>query len=127
MDRFDVGYKIKQLRQKNQLGQKALADKLSVTVSTISNWETGRRMPSIEDLTLIAEVFDLSLSYFDVKKAHSDVSTSEQTDTYLTQNIEYKSYTLFWSHYEFVAIIVSGIFVFNWIFDTSELNDLLLC
>jgi transcriptional regulator with XRE-family HTH domain len=109
MDRFDIGLKIKQLRQSHQLGQKALADKLSVTVSTISNWETGRRMPSIEDLNAVAQVFGLSLSYFDVKRSPGEKTHTDLGETKLTQNVEYRTYSLYWDHYEFAAIIFSGI------------------
>jgi DNA-binding XRE family transcriptional regulator len=56
--------------------QKDLAEKLVTAGSTISNWETGRRLPSIVDLTRIADVFGVSISAFGLQ-----TSLNEDLDT----------------------------------------------
>lgn len=51
----DFGNKIKELRIKNGLSQQQLADKVWVNRSTITNWETGRRVPDIIMIKRLAE------------------------------------------------------------------------
>ncbi|WP_125706189.1 helix-turn-helix transcriptional regulator [Lacticaseibacillus daqingensis] len=43
------------------LSQEALATKIYVSRQTISNWETGRSYPDVENLLLLSVLFDLSL------------------------------------------------------------------
>lgn len=51
------------LRKDKHLGQKDLAKYLSISVSTISNYETGTHEPDFETLCKIADLFDVSADY----------------------------------------------------------------
>lgn len=46
-------------RQQLHLTQKQIADKLNLPVSTYANWEQGRTEPSIEDIFLLIDQFDI--------------------------------------------------------------------
>lgn len=48
-------------RNKKQLTQQQLADKLNVSHHTISKWECGNNTPSVEDLKRLAQLFGLTL------------------------------------------------------------------
>jgi transcriptional regulator with XRE-family HTH domain len=72
MEKETIGAKIRRLRLRANLKQSDLADMLSVTNSTISNWETDRRSPSLEELKRIAHVFDTSLNFFATEKIGTD-------------------------------------------------------
>ena len=52
---------IKEKRQKMTLTQMDLANKLLVSNKTISNWETGKTLPDIENIILISKYLNLSL------------------------------------------------------------------
>lgn len=52
---------LKSLRKANLIDQKTFAEKLNVSPKTISHWETGYTEPSITQLVLIANFFDVSL------------------------------------------------------------------
>ncbi len=52
---------LKTLRTEKGLGQSALAEKLSVSVKTVSHWETGYTEPSIQQLLQIAKFFEITL------------------------------------------------------------------
>ena len=52
---------IKEKRQKMALTQMDLANKLLVSNKTISNWETGKTLPDIENIILISKYLNLSL------------------------------------------------------------------
>lgn len=54
---------LKQLRSKKKLNQKQFANKIFVSPSAVSQYETGRTMPSRETLERIAKYFDVSTDY----------------------------------------------------------------
>lgn len=56
-----LGEKILKLRKKFGYSQQELADKLSITRQTISNWETGQGAPTIDKASELATIFEISL------------------------------------------------------------------
>lgn len=58
---MNIGSNIKYLRQKNNLTQEMLADRLGVSYQAISKWETGVNTPDISLLPQIAKCFDVSI------------------------------------------------------------------
>lgn len=57
-----LGEKIKSLRNKNGFTQKELADKLFVTPQAVSRWENNEVEPSVNTLTELAKIFNVSVS-----------------------------------------------------------------
>ena len=55
--------KLKELRIEYELSQKELAEKLSVSQRSVSNWENGEREPDFEMLTAIAKFFNVTTDY----------------------------------------------------------------
>ena len=55
--------RIRFLRQSKQLNQVQLSEKLDVTKQSISNWENGNILPSVEMLIKIADFFGVSTDY----------------------------------------------------------------
>ena len=53
--------KLKMLREKNNMSQKDLAEKLGVTEGTISDWELGQVKPDMDNLIDIGKIFDISI------------------------------------------------------------------
>jgi transcriptional regulator with XRE-family HTH domain len=64
MSQKTIGERIKQLRNQKGLTQIELAKQMSVGNSTISNWESDRRLPSIAELGRLASFFGVSLDVF---------------------------------------------------------------
>lgn len=58
MNQYVTGTVIRELREKNQLTQRELAEKLGVSDKTVSKWETAKGYPDITLLEPIAEVPD---------------------------------------------------------------------
>jgi len=54
---------LKELRKANKVNQTELADRLGVSRSAISTWETGANEPDTQTLLKIANFFDVSVSY----------------------------------------------------------------
>ncbi len=55
------GEKLKKLRVDNKLTQDELADKIFVTRTAISKWETDKGFPNMESLKMLCKVFNISL------------------------------------------------------------------
>lgn len=61
--RIIVEERIKYLMQAEGVSQYALAKKLGISQSTISNWLNGKKEPSIESLWKLADYFGESVDY----------------------------------------------------------------
>ena len=57
------GDKIKSLRLAHNLNQVQLAEQLSVSKQTISNWENNNILPSVDMLVNISQLFSVSTDY----------------------------------------------------------------
>lgn len=54
---------LKKLRKINNISQADLAKKMGVSLTTISNWETGYSKPDVEQLKKIAKFFNISTDF----------------------------------------------------------------
>ena len=58
---MNFGEKLKSLRIKNQYSQETLAEMINVSRQAVTKWENGNGMPDIENLKLIADIFDVTI------------------------------------------------------------------
>lgn len=58
-----IGERIYKAREKLGLTLKGLAEKLDCNYSTISNWESGKREPSIYDIAKLSQILGVSTDY----------------------------------------------------------------
>ena len=63
---MDLGHKLKTLRRAKKLNQGEVAEATGIIRSSLSNYETGRRTPSLEQIRILAEFYEVDLSYFGV-------------------------------------------------------------
>lgn len=79
--------KLKKLREENHYTPKYVAKHLNVARSTIAGYETKNRQPSHEKLTILAELFHVSVDYLlddDISEITlSDKSTAQKSEHYL--------------------------------------------
>lgn len=52
---------LKMLRKEQKIGQQELAEKINVSAKTVSHWETGYTEPSINQLILLANFFEITI------------------------------------------------------------------
>lgn len=76
--------KLKALRSENHYTQKYVASYLNVSRSTIAGYETKNRQPSHEKLTILAELFHVSVDYL----LDDDISEIGLSDTISRQKAE---------------------------------------
>lgn len=53
---------LKNLREKHDLTQEQLAERVMVTRQAVSRWETGETQPNIDTLKLLSREFDVSIN-----------------------------------------------------------------
>lgn len=52
---------LKNLRISHNIGQRDLANMLNTSVKTVSHWETGYCEPSISQLIILSDYFEISI------------------------------------------------------------------
>lgn len=60
MEKTTFSQNLRELRKVNSISQKELADKMSVSVKSISHWETKYTEPSLDQLITLANIFDIT-------------------------------------------------------------------
>lgn len=60
---MEIGKRLQEIRNKNNMTQDDMAKLCHVTRQTISNWENGKRYPDLGTLVLISEHFGISLDF----------------------------------------------------------------
>lgn len=63
---MSIGKKIKNLRVTHKMTQEFFAEKIGVSRSTLSCYETGQRTPNIKTLQTIAQLCGVGLEYFGI-------------------------------------------------------------
>jgi transcriptional regulator with XRE-family HTH domain len=58
---MDLGNRIKEARERLNLSQDELAEKMAISRQAISKWETGKSYPDIEKILKLSDIFNLSL------------------------------------------------------------------
>ena len=59
-----LGSKLKELRKSRGLTQDDIAEKFGLSRGSVSNWEKGRRRPSVRQLEVLANYYNVSLDFF---------------------------------------------------------------
>ena len=59
----DFGERIYELRNKNNMSQGDLADRLEVSRQTVSKWENSMCKPEADKLIQLSEIFNISIDY----------------------------------------------------------------
>ena len=58
---MELGQRLKDLRNINNISQEELADKIYVSRQTVSSWENDKSYPDIHSLLMLSELFGVSL------------------------------------------------------------------
>ena len=77
MDQKSLGKRIKELRLQRGLNQEELGEKVKLTNSQISTFETGARGVTLDNLILIAQALSTSLDYLIFGKGEKEVVYTE--------------------------------------------------
>lgn len=81
-----IGEKIKEQRLKEAWTQEQLAEKLTVSRSTVSSWEVGRNYPDLDTIVAISDLFGISLD----KLLREDKEMTKKVSQKIKMNKVYK-------------------------------------
>lgn len=70
--------RLKELRNEYSMTQQALANKVGIVRTAITNYETGRTIPDSETLSLISKIFNTTTDYL---LGNSDIRNPYNEDT----------------------------------------------
>lgn len=94
MDLVQIGKFIAELRKEQGFTQEQLGEKIGVTNKTVSRWETGTYLPSVDVLLFMSEMFDVSINELLSGKRLSDDEYKKAAEENLAQTIKNSSFTL---------------------------------
>ena len=88
-----LGEKLMRLRKKQGYSQQEVADKLSVSRQTISNWECDQALPAVDKAMELAQLYNISLD--DLMENEIEIVSNNKTkDLHLLQYLIGKTCTL---------------------------------
>ena len=76
---MEFGEKIQKLRNQNKWTQEQLAEKLYVSRTAVSKWESGKGYPNIDSLKDIAKLFDKTIDELLSNEEIIDIAKNENT------------------------------------------------
>lgn len=76
----DFSQRLKQLRKDKHLTQAQVAERIGVTASMVSSYETDIRLPSYEVMLRIADVFGVSVDYLLGRQEKRSLDISELSE-----------------------------------------------
>ena len=74
-----ISEKLIKLRKEHGLNQTEFANKIGVTQKTVSFWEQDKNIPDVENITMICNIFNLPVNYFDIQLKTDNLIDSEET------------------------------------------------
>lgn len=86
-----LGEKLVTLRKKYGYSQQELADKLSVTRQTISNWECGQGSPALDKAAELARIYHISMDDLVGEQVEVIVRESSPSKSRLLKQLEGKT------------------------------------
>lgn len=78
--------KLKEIRRNEGLSQEQLAEKIGVSRQAITKWETGKGLPDVENMVIIAEIFKTTLDEL-LRDSAATVRQEEEKSVYTSETI----------------------------------------
>ena len=80
-----LGEKLMRLRKKQGYSQQEVADKLSVSRQTISNWECDQALPAVDKAMELAQLYNISLD--DLMENEIEIVSNNKTKDLHRKNL----------------------------------------
>lgn len=80
---YDFGLRLARCRKKKHLSQEAVAKKLEVDRSTVSGYENNTITPSLQKLSSLAVIYDVSIDY--LLNRYPNAEVQEMEDRHMEQ------------------------------------------
>lgn len=108
-----IGKNLSELRKSKGLTQREVAVKLDFSDKSVSKWESGESMPSVDVLVKLAHLFDVKLDYF-VTEEHNTSQIVEQKEEPQkpASRYRYSRFTISLLSILFIWVAATCVFVF---------------
>ena len=93
MDMVKMGSFLAELRKERNLTQAELGEKLGVTNKTISRWETGNYMPSVEMLEELSTMYGMTINELLSGKKLSTEEYKEMAETNIKETLKESTFS----------------------------------
>ncbi len=94
MDLNNIGQFLRQLRKEKNLTQEQLGDCLGVAGKTVSRWETGNYLPSIDMLQALSRFYGITINEILSGKRLSESQYREAAEENLKETVRQSSFSL---------------------------------
>lgn len=88
MDTKRIGAFLKELRKENGMTQEQLGERVGVSNKTISRWETGNYMPPVECLSMLSDIYDISINEILAGERVADKEFTEIAEKNITSTLK---------------------------------------
>ena len=107
---MNIGEQIKSRRMELNITQQDLADRLNVSRSAISNWETGKNYPDLQIIVQISEELQISLD--ELLKGDADVVKKITKDTIESGKLRGKTKKLIAAVSVLAVVLLATLYLF---------------
>ena len=76
-----IAEKLQELRKEKGLSQEGLASELGISRQTVSKWEAGVAVPSIENLIMLCRVLGVDITYFLPESEYAPAQAESKANT----------------------------------------------
>ena len=76
-----IAEKLQELRKEKGLSQEGLASELGISRQTVSKWEAGVAVPSIENLITLCRVLEVDITYFLPESEYAPAQAESKANT----------------------------------------------
>lgn len=88
MDTKRIGAFLKELRKENGMTQEQLGERVGVSNKTVSRWETGNYMPPVECLSMLSDIYDISINEILAGERVADKEFTEIAEKNITSTLK---------------------------------------
>ena len=88
MDTKRIGAFLKELRKENGMTQEQLGERVGVSNKTVSRWETGNYMPPVECLSILSDIYNISINEILAGERVAEKEFTEIAEKNITATLE---------------------------------------
>ena len=111
MNTKKIGNFIANLRKEKNLTQKELADKLNITDKAVSRWETGKNMPDISILEMLAKELGVTINELLLGEKIDEQDFKEKSEYNTINTLNYTKEKLKQKNKNIFLILILAIFI----------------
>lgn len=109
-----INIKLKELRIENNYSQAYVAEYLNISRQAISNWENGKSAPDLDNIVLLAKLYNISTDELLGNASHSPETTPTKAESIISmlETLGLSIIIVLSAQFPFVPVIISILIIF---------------